>query len=105
MRDVYDAHYVVVDAKNYVGQVKKRDILQLANYLTAHGTGLFGMIISRSGDDRSAHETRREQWVIHRKMIIVLNDEDLRQMTANQLSGGDPGELIRQKIEDFRLAF
>jgi hypothetical protein len=38
-------------------------------------------------------------------MIIMLDDADLKQMFAVQLSGGDPSDLIRQKIEDFRLSF
>lgn len=103
LRDHYDAHYVVVDAKNYVGGVKKKDVLQIANYLSAHGAGLLGIIVCRSAADRSAEITRREQWVIYRKMVLVLNDEDLRTMLALGSTGQDPSTVIRQKIEDFRL--
>jgi hypothetical protein len=105
LRHHYDAHYVVVDAKNYVGGVKKKDILQVANYLSAHGAGLFGMIVCRNAADRSAEVTRREQWVIYRKLILILNDEDLRTMLALTDQGEDPAIVIRQKIEDFRLGF
>lgn len=105
LRDHYDAHYVVVDAKNYVGGVKKKDVLQIANYLSAHGAGLFGIIVCRSAADRSAEITRREQWVIYRKMVLVLNDEDLRTMLALGSTGQDPSTVIRQKIEDFRMGF
>jgi hypothetical protein len=48
MRDNYQADYIVVDAKNYRGEVKKKDALQVANYLKPHGAGLFGLIITRS---------------------------------------------------------
>jgi hypothetical protein len=105
MRTNYQAHYVVVDAKNYVGRVKKTDVLQLANYLTAHGTGLFGLIVTRGGGDRGAEVTRREQWVIHGKLIVVLNDDDLKQMLTVHASGQDAADVVRQKIEDFRLGF
>lgn len=54
MRTRYSADYIVVDAKNYVGKVKKRDVLQIANYLRPHGAGLFGLIFSRNGGDNSA---------------------------------------------------
>ena len=30
---------------------------------------------------------------------------DLRQMLAIKQAGGDPSDLVRQKIEDFRLGF
>lgn len=105
LRDHYDAHYVVVDAKNYGGGVKKKDVLQIANYLSAHGAGLFGIIVCRTAADRSAEITRREQWVIHRKMILVLNDDDLRTMLALAATGQEPSTVIRQKVEDFRLGF
>jgi hypothetical protein len=105
MRAHYAAHYVVVDAKNYRGDVPKNAVLQVANYLSAHGAGLFGMIICRSGGDQSAEITRREQWAIHRKMIVIINDDDLRQMVSNKTSGTEPSDVLRQKLEDFRLEF
>ena len=45
LRDHYEAHFVVVDAKNCAGFVTKNAILQIANYLSAHGAGLFGIIV------------------------------------------------------------
>lgn len=105
MREHYDAHFVVADAKNYVRDVKKNEVLQIANYLAPHGVGLFGLIVCRRAADRSAELTRREQWVMHRKMIVILNDNDMRQMFEMRTSGQDSAEVIRQKIEDFRLGF
>jgi len=105
MRSCYEAHYIVVDAKNYSNKVSKNAVLQLANYLSPHGAGLFGVIATRTGDDRGAEITRREQWLLHRKMIVILNDEDVRQMIKFRATDIDPAEVIRQRIEDFRLGF
>ena len=105
LRVEFRAHYVVVDAKNYTRGVKKGEILQLANYLSPHGAGLFGLIVTRTSAARSAELTRREQWIIHQKLILVLNDDDLRQMLALKASGGRPEDIVRQQIEDFRLGF
>jgi hypothetical protein len=63
------------------------------------------MIVSRRAPERSADTTRREQWISYRKMILMLDDNDLRQMIQIRGSDGDPADLIRQKIEDFRLGF
>ncbi|MEU8397810.1 hypothetical protein AB0C28_21655 [Nonomuraea sp. NPDC048892] len=104
LRSHYRADYIVVDAKNYAKLVGKTQVLQLANYLSQHGAGLFGLIVTRSGADRAARLTQREQWLYHHKMVLVLIDEDLRQMIASKQSGGDPTSLLRQKIEDFRLS-
>lgn len=61
LRAHYAAHFLVADAKNYAGQIKKNDILQLANYLSSRGAGLFGIIVCRGTEAKSAFLTRREQ--------------------------------------------
>jgi hypothetical protein len=104
MRQYYDAHYVVGDAKNLANPMSKNAVLQVANYLSQHGVGLFGMVVTRIPGDRASQVTRREQWLYHRKLILAIDDTDIRQMIAIKASGSDPSELIRQKIEDFRLA-
>lgn len=105
MRQKYEADYVVIDAKNYTRKVKKQDVLQLANYLKSHGAGLFGLIISRNGGDSFGCEhTLREQWLIHRKLIIVLDDEDIKAMLMAKSDGRRPEEILAGKIERFRLS-
>lgn len=105
LRNRYIADYIVVDAKNYSRKIKKAEVLQVANYLKAQGTGLFGMIFSRHGGDAAgcAH-TLREQWLIHGKMIIVLNDADVEAMLRAKEDGRTAEELVGKKIEEFRLS-
>jgi hypothetical protein len=100
----YQAEYIVVDAKNYRSEIKKTQVLQMANYLSEAGTGLLGIIITRKDEDRGALTTRREQWLIYRKMLVVMGDNDVQQMIENKRNGSAPEELLRQKIQDFRLA-
>jgi hypothetical protein len=81
----------------------KREILQVANYLNPRGTGLFALIVARKEPDETARWICREQWVLHGKLIVGLGDDDVTQMVRTKMAGNDPAELIRQKIEDFRL--
>jgi hypothetical protein len=92
-----------VDAKNYSQKVTKKEVLQIANYLKFHGAGLFGMIISRKGIGESAKYTLREVWEIEKKLIIVLQDNDVEQMLIEKSLGREPENIVRQKIEDFRI--
>jgi hypothetical protein len=103
MRNHYGADYIVAEAKNVTSPVGKQAVLQLANYLSRHGTGLFGMLLTCHGLNVSARWTRREHWVLHDKMIIDLDDEDMQQMLLTKLAGNKPEDLIQQWIEDFRL--
>jgi hypothetical protein len=103
MRAHYDAHYVVAEVKNLRGRLGKREILQIANYLNPHGTGLFALVLARRELDETATWICREQWVQHNKLIVGIHDDDVRQMVETKLAGNNPAELVRQKIEDFRL--
>ena len=105
MREKYEADYVIIDAKNYTRKVKKEEILQIANYLKPHGAGLFGLIISRVGGDAAGCEhTLREQWLVQRKLILVLDDDDVKEMLLAKSDGRAPEETLGQKIERFRLS-
>ncbi|MFH8402220.1 hypothetical protein [Streptomyces sp. wa1064] len=103
LREKYHADYVVVDAKNYQEGVEKKEVLQIANYLSLHGTGLFALIMTREDPRESGSYTIRDQWIQHGKLIVTLNDREVEQMLVDKSFGNDPSELIRQKIEDFRL--
>lgn len=105
LREKYEADYVVIDAKNYTRKVKKSEVLQIANYLKPHGAGLFGLIIShKGGDSLGCDHTLREQWLVHKKMILVLDDEDVKAMLFAKSDGRQPEEILEQKIECFRLS-
>lgn len=104
MRRRYGADYVVVDPKNYKGRVKKAQVLQIANYLKPHGTGTFAMIFTRNGEQRNSLLTRREQWSVYGKLIVLLDDDDLEAMILAHESGGDAHEVITRTIQEFRLS-
>lgn len=105
LRQKYEADYLIIDAKNYARKVKKPDVLQLANYLKPYGAGLLGIIVSRNGGDTLGCEhTLREQWLSHRKLILVLDDKDVKSMLTAKSDGRKPEEVLAQKIEQFRLS-
>jgi hypothetical protein len=105
LRQKYEADYIIIDAKNHTRKVKKSDVLQIANYLKSHGAGLFGLIVSRKGGDTgSCEHTLREQWLVHRKLILILDDEDIKSMLMAKSDGRRVEEILGQRIEQFRLS-
>lgn len=105
LRTAYTADYIVADAVNSSQNLSVKDVRQFADFLKVHGTGLFGMLITRRSVSDSACFTAREAWVMQKKMILILHDNDIEQMLLEKRSGRDPENVIRQKIEDFRLSF
>lgn len=104
MRTMYNADFIVIDAKNYSKKVQKKDVLQICNYIKQHGAGLFGIIITRNGGDQGCFHTIREMWSLQRKLIIVLSDDDIKQMLLLKSTGNNPEDILKQKIEQFRLS-
>ena len=104
LRETYEAHYVVADAKNYVSPIGKTPVLDVAHYLKPHGCGMFGLILSRNGAGGAAAHALREQWVAARKMIIVLSDRDIEEMVNLKVEAGDPEVLLRRRIAEFRIS-
>lgn len=104
VREQYNADYIVVDAKNSAKSIAKDDVLQIANYLKVKGAGLFGIIVSRKGEDKASEHAIRDAWIMDNKMIITLKDADIESMLIEKRNGNNPAELILKKIEDFRLS-
>lgn len=76
----------------------------MANYLKDYGAGMFGIITCRSNIKESTIHAQREIWVAHQKLIIFLNDTDLENMLKAKKNSNNAEEIIKQKIEDFRLS-
>lgn len=65
---------------------------------------MFGLIFSRNGgDSRGCEQTLREQWMVHNKMIVVLDDEDVENILISS-TVSDATDVIGRKIEEFRLS-
>lgn len=103
LRSQYSAEYIVVDAKNYSGLLKKQSVVDVAHYLKPYGCGMFAIISSRKGAGPSAEHAIREQWIGASKMIVVLDDADIKEMIRIRADGGLPESVIRAKIADFRM--
>ena len=103
LRQRYLADFIIIDAKNHSTKIEKTFILQMANYLKDYGPGLFGIITCRDSIKESAIHTQREVWIAQQKLIIFINDNDLENMLLTKRNSNNPEEIIKQKIEDFRL--
>jgi hypothetical protein len=43
-------------------------------------------------------------WIASRKMIVALEDQHLEEMIRLKIEAGDPEELIRRVIAEFRMS-
>jgi len=103
-RDIYQGHYVVVDAKNYSKPLSKRPVLDISHYLKPYGCGMFAIIVSRMGYGDAGKHAAKEQWIGSRKLIVSLSDDDLIKMLELKKEGAPPEDVIKLYISDFRTS-
>jgi len=104
IREIYQGHYIVVDAKNYSKKLAKRPIVDITHYLKPYGCGMFGIIVCRMGSGGASDHAIKEQWIGNKKMVVVLSDEDLIEMLEIKKNGGNPVEIIKRKVANFRMS-
>ncbi|WP_431858733.1 hypothetical protein [Azospirillum sp.] len=104
IRQLYNAPYIILDAKNHAGELGKKPILDISHYLKTYGCGCFGVLICRKGASRSAWHAAKEHWIGARKMIITLNHDDLDRAIGLREAGLDPIITIQAKLREFRIA-
>jgi hypothetical protein len=100
-RSEYVARYIVVDAKNHTDPIEKRSVLDVSHYLKKHGCGLFALLATRAGASPAAMHAIREHWIAEQKMILVLDDTDLKRMLVLRERGADPASVIRERLKEF----
>jgi hypothetical protein len=104
IRQQYHADYIVVDAKNHSKPLGKRSILEVAHYLKPYGTGMFALVVCRSGLAASGRHAVKEQWIGSGRMIVVLTDEALNEMLNLKARRSVPEVIIEEAIRQFRLS-
>lgn len=107
IRDDYDAKYIVFEFKNYSNdgsEVDKHVLLQIDDYLKKN-IGRFGIICSKKAPNRSGLEKRKDVFIENNKLILFVNNEDLKEMLLRKHKKMDPSDVIIDLIDDFNLKF
>jgi hypothetical protein len=97
----YWADEMVFETKNDFARIRRNDVLRFAGTMRDDSTGILGVIVTRAGASRAAHDACRDQWVTRSKMILVLNNDDLAYLLEIKESGGTAEALLRLRIEGF----
>jgi hypothetical protein len=101
VRQDYDAHAVVVEAKNYKGPIKGPQLDGLRKYLDAKSFGRLGILVSRYGLTKGGQREVLSMWN-RGQMVVTLDDRDLVTMLNMKVVGTPPEEVLRRKIMNVR---
>ncbi len=107
IREDYDAKYIVFEFKNYSSDgsdIDKQEVLQIDDYLKKT-IGRFGIICSKKTPNKSGQEKRKDIFIEHNKLILFINNDDLKEMLLRKYKKMDPSDVIIDKIDEFNLKF
>lgn len=100
-----DARMVLFEFKNYSTEpVGKDEVNQTRNYLS-QPIGRLGILISRTGYAPGASVKRNGAYSEDKKVILLLSDEDLKEMLYMKERGEDPADLVMDAIERFYVEY
>jgi HJR/Mrr/RecB family endonuclease len=107
IRDDYDAKYIVFEFKNYSkkgSEIDKHVLLQIDDYLKKT-IGRFGVICSKKLPNKSGLEKRKDVFIENNKLVLFVNNEDMKEMLLRKHKKLDPSDVLIDLIDDFNLKF
>jgi Restriction endonuclease len=95
--------FMVAESKNYTESVRQREVESIQQYLYSKAMRMFGVLCSRSQPSQSALLARRRAWVEAGKLILLLSDEELKDLVRAKSYGEKPTDVLDAQLGEFFL--
>ena len=103
MKRTCTTRFMVAEFKNCSKGVTQREVESLQQYLYKKAMRMFGVLCSRHEPSNSAFLARRRAWVETDKLIVLLADEDLKDLVRAKSYGESPTAVLDTQLEEFFL--
>ncbi|WIG98351.1 restriction endonuclease [Myxococcus sp. SDU36] len=97
------ARMVVAEFKNSGDELNQVDVESLAQYLYPNAMRPFGLLCGRVAASKSARKARRRTWQASGGLIVLLFDDDLKELIDRKDRNEDPTEVIDIQLDEFFL--
>jgi len=95
--------FMVAEFKNYTESVRQREVESIQQYLYSKAMRMFGVLCSRNQPSESALLARRRAWLETDKLILLLSDEDLKDLVRAKSYGEKPTDVLDAQLGEFFL--
>ena len=96
----YKTKYILFEFKNYQAPIKQGEICTTEKYLFEAALRKVAIIISRHGIDENGKKLAEGILRESGKLIIVLNDTDLKRMIELYIKGDKPTIVFTEKLDE-----
>lgn len=101
LRNECRTRFVVGEFKNYKGAPGQKEVESIEQYLYKKAMRTFGILCSRLPASEPARKARRRAWVENDKLIVLLSDDDLKDILHARGYGEDPTEVLDTQLNSF----
>ncbi|HLO96054.1 MAG TPA: restriction endonuclease [Burkholderiaceae bacterium] len=95
--------FMVAEFKNYTESIRQREVESIQQYLYSKAMRMFGVLCSRNLPSESALLARRRAWVEADKLILLLSDEELKDLVRAKSYGEKPTDVLDAQLGEFFL--
>jgi hypothetical protein len=100
----FKADFVIFDPKNNAKEITKKEFESISKYPNK-AIGMFAVLISRKGADKSALDTQNRIYVNEDKVILSISDENLLEMILRKEREENPEDLLEDLLDEFLKNF
>ena len=95
IKNLYNSNNIVIECKNYKSTIGINELRQVADYLEERAYGQFGIIFTRKGlDDGGIKKQLKYLRTQNKKMILVLNEDDIIELIKRRSININPEETF-----------
>lgn len=97
------SNYILLEFKNHTSQIGQGEVLTTEKYLFENAFRKVALIFSRKGANLSALEMCMGAMRESGRLILILDDDDVRSMLEMKDSGSDPSDYLLNKVDNFLM--
>ena len=101
LRNECRTRFAVAEFKNYTHTPGQKEVESIQQYLFTKAMRSFGILCSRLPASESALKARRRAWLEFEKLIVLLADEDLKEILQAKALGDDPCDILDAQLNEF----
>jgi hypothetical protein len=94
---------MVAEFKNYTESVRQREVESIQQYPYSKAMRMFGVLCSRNQPAESALLARRRSCVEAGTLILLLSDEELKDLVRAKSYGERPTDILDAQLQEFFL--
>lgn len=99
IENYFSSKYIIFEFKNYIEEITQKEVYTTEKYLYKTALRTVAILLTRNGVDKNGIKAIKGTLRENGKLIIVLDDSDIKQMIYAKEHGEDYIEILINKLD------